>query len=63
MDYFGNMEEKMKNKLIKTLIITFILLFSYMNICYGVTVNEELTNMICIENSYQTSVIRNTRCV
>ncbi len=26
-------------------------------------VNEELTNMICIENSYQTSVIRNTRCV
>ena len=35
----------MKNKLIKTLIITFILLFSYMNICYGVTVNEELTNL------------------
>jgi hypothetical protein len=45
MDYFGNMEEKMKNKLIKILIITFILLFSYMNICYGVTVNEEPTGI------------------
>lgn len=30
----------MKNKLIKILIITLILLFSYMNICYGATVNE-----------------------